>query len=581
MKKISTFIAAVCLAVSSYATSPSGTLPVLHIDTENHAEIVSKDDYLSATYWLEPNDTEGVEALGSAEDPLPLQIRGRGNYTWWGFDKKPYRLKLGSKAPLAGCKKSKHFALLAHADDTFGFLRNAVGLELSRTLGLPWTPADKPVEVVLNGSYHGLYFLTETIRVDSDRVDIVEQADNETDPEAITGGWLVEIDNYGTDPHVRVNEYGEEDIIFTYKTPEVLSEQQRAWLYDEMTFINSMIYNSDKSQCLWADYIDLDALARFYIAQEIVDDYESFHGSCYLYRDKGYDQKWMFGPVWDFGSSFFREKSKFIYQDPHFHQTWIGEMRKFPAFNEVVERVWKEFVDNGGIDHIIEYVGEYTDKIASAALSDAERWPSYGNPDMAERGRTVSDYLDKSCRWLDRQWGGYMPADPELTYHVVFEDNGATPWAQVYAFVWDGPTGYVPLGGWPGSQCTPVAAHDYPAWEITFTTEHKLRDDAGLIFGNGGSGVSKGNQTEDFLLVNNSTYRREGFYSGVENVTATAEPRIVRFGSGSITFDAPFATTLRIATPDGRATTHALPQGRSTVSLAPGIYIVAGRKIAL
>ncbi len=98
-------------------------------------------------------------------------------------------------------------------------MRNILGLELSRRFGLAWTPADKPVEVVLNGEYIGLYFLTETIRVDEDRVNIVEQPDNITDPEAITGGWLLEIDNYDTDPHVRIHENGDNDIIFTYKTP--------------------------------------------------------------------------------------------------------------------------------------------------------------------------------------------------------------------------------------------------------------------------------------------------------------------------------------------------------------------------
>lgn len=574
-------MAAICFAVACYGSAPSGTLPVIYIDTEGHAEITSKDDYLSGTYWLDPNGTEGVEAIGSAEDPLPLQIRGRGNYSWWGFDKKPYRIKLAAKAPLAGCKKSKHFALLAHADDSFGFLRNAVGLELSRVMGLAWTPADKPVELVLNGKYNGLYFLTETIRVDSDRVNIVEQNDNITDPEAITGGWLVEIDNYENDPHVKVQETGNQNIVFTYKTPEVLSTKQREWLFNEMTAINSMIYTEDKSDCTWASKIDLEALARYYVVQEIVDDYESFHGSCYLYRDLGEDQKWFFGPVWDFGSAYLREKSKFIYQDSRYHQTWIGEMRKFPQFNEVVTRVWKEFLDNGGYEHIIDYVGEYTDKIASATLADAERWPAYGNPDMPERSRTVAAYLERSCRWLAKQWGGNLPTDPSLTYHVVFEDNGAKPWEQVYAYVWDGSTGYVPLGDWPGTQCTPVEGHAYPAWEITFTAERVLRSDAGLIFGNGGSGVTKGNQTEDFVLVNNSTYRREGLVSGVENVAIGSEPLIKAWGNGSVTFETSAATTVVVSRPDGCSRQYSLPQGRSTLDLGHGIFIVSGRKIAL
>ena len=37
-----------------------------------------------------------------------------------------------------------------------------------------------------------MYFLTELIRGEKDRVNIEEQEDYETDPEKITGGWLVD-----------------------------------------------------------------------------------------------------------------------------------------------------------------------------------------------------------------------------------------------------------------------------------------------------------------------------------------------------------------------------------------------------
>ena len=141
------------------AVEPSGTLPVLVIETKNRQPIVSKEEYLEGTYYLDPRGCEGVEAFGSAESPLPLQIKGRGNWTWT-FNKKPYRLKLDDKAALLGMNKSKHFALLAHADDNRAFMRNATGFEVSRMSGLPWTPADKPCEVILNGDYIGLYFLT-------------------------------------------------------------------------------------------------------------------------------------------------------------------------------------------------------------------------------------------------------------------------------------------------------------------------------------------------------------------------------------------------------------------------------------
>ena len=60
---------------SQSVVSISGTLPVLYIDTENHSPIVSKEEYLNASYWLDPMSAEGIEPLGSEIAPLSMQIR--------------------------------------------------------------------------------------------------------------------------------------------------------------------------------------------------------------------------------------------------------------------------------------------------------------------------------------------------------------------------------------------------------------------------------------------------------------------------------------------------------------------------
>lgn len=576
MKRILGLSAAAILSVQAMlAVQPSGTLPVLHIDTENHQDITSKENYLAGTYWLETNDAPGVEAIGSEQSPLPLQIRGRGNYTWTGFDKKPYRLKLDKKAALMGCKKSKHFALLAHADDNDGFMRNRVGLELSRLMGLAWTPADKPVEVMLNGEYMGLYFLTETIRVDEDRVNVVEQADLVTDPEAITGGWLVEIDNYDSDPHVRIAENMHHDIIFTYKTPEILSPEQETWLREEMTDINTMIYDADKDNCRWASKIDLEALARYYIVQEIIDDHESFHGSCYLHRELGADSKWTFGPVWDFGSAgFSNSKSSFISTDRLWHQTWIGEMVKFPEFMDVVAKVWDEFYTTHSKD-ILEYVDSSSALIAEAARCDAERWPSYGNNNVEEKASRVRQWLGSSMQWLNNHWGS---SESKNTIVISFEDDNETPWEQVYAYSWD--NGFFAFGNWPGTKCRRVENYgEYPTWTISMNLTQELSSNAGLIFNNGGSG--SGNQTEDFILVNNGIYRMKGFYSGVDGVSIDRCASIISIDGCDVTLSLPRADCISFTRPDGRTTVYNFTAGEHTMTLPAGIYFALGRKFML
>lgn len=69
------------------ANTVSGTLPALYIETENHAPVISKTEYLKATYRLDPMGAEGIEALGTEAAPLPMQIRGRGHSSWNGAKK--------------------------------------------------------------------------------------------------------------------------------------------------------------------------------------------------------------------------------------------------------------------------------------------------------------------------------------------------------------------------------------------------------------------------------------------------------------------------------------------------------------
>lgn len=422
-------------AQDATAAQPSGTLPIVYIETEGHAPIVSKDDYINATCRIDPLDS-GYDAYGTEAEPLAIEIRGRGNYTWTGFDKKPYKLKLGKKAGLLGMDKNKHYALLAHADDNCGYMRNVLGFETSRRMGLSWTPTDRAVEVVLNGDYLGLYFLTETVRVDSSRVDITEQPDLATDPADVSGGWLVEIDNYPNDPHVEIYENGDRRLLtyFTYKTPEILSSEQETWLTEQMQAIDDVLYKTDENSREWENWLDPDAAARYYIVQEVLDDCESFHGSCYLYHDAGDDTRWKFGPVWDFGNSYQRDQKSWIYRGGMFWQTWIGQLATKTSFQERVREVWREFAEEAwpGLE---DYMDATADHIRAAAACDAQRWPQYSGGNFARGVETARSRMRGSVSWLGTKLGKevVLPVHGETVY-VRGDFNGwdtSTPMTEI------------------------------------------------------------------------------------------------------------------------------------------------------
>ena len=400
----------------------SGTLPVMFITTEGHTPITSKEYYLQATFRLDPMGGDGIEAVGSAEEPAAMQIRGRGNYTWWGFEKKPYRIKLDKKTDLLGLDKSKHFALLAHADDSSAGLRNVLGFKASELLEMPWTPATKPLEVVLNGDYIGLYWLTETVRVDNDRVNVEEQEDGAT--ENVDGGWLVEIDNYDYDPHVTVMNSSGQPIWFTYKSPEKLSSEQASYLQTAMQSVQDALASGNETEA--SRLVDFDILARYFIVNQLMLDMESFHGSCYLNRQRGEAEKWKFGPVWDFGNAFAQgraDKPRFIFDNPDFSQHWIREFYAMSGFVDVVKTVWRSFV-KAGPEHLYESLQYHARQITAAAVCDGKRWRAYSHADVDTQCKQIMSWLEGSVDWLNKQWGTETGVDAVESQHLNIRVEG-------------------------------------------------------------------------------------------------------------------------------------------------------------
>ena len=394
----------------------SGTLPVLYINVytdESHTtlnnEIIStnlahKNYFSFADYWLDMNgcawlEEEGGKSIGTEGEPLPLEIKARGNWTRIGFAKKPFKIKLGKKQKMLGMSNSKHFALLAHADDNYGYLRNFTGFNLGRRIGLPWTPWQQPVELIINGNYRGLYFLTESIRVGDDRVSISELDDNVSDPTLVSGGYIVELDNYDEDNQIQMEEKiaagsgisHADRLRVTFDTPEEYSDIQRLFITDQFSAINDAIgANSDDT---WK-YIDLDDAARYYLVEEIVSHSEAYHGSTYLFRDRGEGYKWHFSPLWDFGNAFNGPTDDFFYFHAPYGSTWIPSLRVNGMFNEKVSKTWMWFMSNC-YEGIEDDIAVYAGRIAAAAKADRRRWRNEPKPDG---GASVADNSDMEGR---------------------------------------------------------------------------------------------------------------------------------------------------------------------------------------
>ena len=439
-------------------------LPVVYIDVENNADIVSKDEYVNANIKFSGNDkyTQDIYYEGITE------IKGRGNSTWQ-LPKKPYRLKLDEKADLYGMGASKHWTLIANYLDE-SLLRNQIAHEMSKDFGL-YAIKSTFVDVVLNGKKVGNYQLCEHIRVDENRVNVYDwesvaediakavakQYDWEKDlrdeleddlvsnlnwittgkytfyPEDFTleateitisdyvdlpndnGGFLIELD-----------ESMDELTCFTTSLNQPIMFKSPEYLYTNETMLNGIkgyinafeasiqnttdfttTYQNNKTH--YSDLYDMDSLLSYFLIQEIFFNYDAMKRSTYMYKDV--DEKIYMGPAWDFDFSSGSEQV-FEYYDRwetlYFSydsqsKSWYKYLIKDPYFVAKLRDTYWNY--RSVLDDIVKDGGSidtYQTYLATSAKENSALWHDYEK--FENHVSVFKNWLKNRIGWLDEQF---------------------------------------------------------------------------------------------------------------------------------------------------------------------------------
>ena len=328
--------------------SETNNLPVVYITTPGQVEIESKEEWLSGTRIkiVLPDGTVDYEGTND-------NVRGRGNTTWL-YPKKPYAIKLDKKASILGMPKHKRWVLLANWMDRT-LLRNHVAFELSRRVGLEYTPRGQFVEVVLNNQNLGNFYLCEQIKIDENRVNIAEMENTDVEGDAITGGYLLEIDAYFDE----INKF--RTPIMNYpvniKEPDedVLNQEQFGYIKEYFTTIEEILYENNSEEI--SDYIDFESFAKWFILFELTGSYEPNNPkSCYMYKDR--KDKLKAGPAWDFDWHTFTPGKSVLRIN---NALYYGKLFENKEFVEVLKACW---------DNAKEELSDMEQFIRNAALSN-------------------------------------------------------------------------------------------------------------------------------------------------------------------------------------------------------------------
>ena len=259
-------------------------LPTVVINTQHAKAITSKTTYVPSNVYIISDG--GHKLLETAE----TGVRGRGNASW-DFPKKPYKIKFAEKQNVPGAPTSdRKWTLISNYGDKT-LMRNILAFEVSRRVGMAYTPFCTPVDVILNGEYEGCYQLCDQVESGEGRV-------------PAKNGYFIEIDAYAYSEDVYF--YSGKGIPVTVKHPDhdKITQEQLSFIKSYFSRFESAMFSSAYKDPVtgYRKYLDLDSFLRNFIVGEFSGNTDTYW-SVNMYKD-GAEGAFFTGPAWDYDLAF-------------------------------------------------------------------------------------------------------------------------------------------------------------------------------------------------------------------------------------------------------------------------------------
>ena len=295
------------------------------------------------------------------KDCSGMLIKIRGNSSAWPT-KKPYKVKLEVGADLLLRDDDATYAdrdwLLIKDPD----LRQGMGFETSRLIGMEWTSGYRYVNVVMNGDYRGLYLLCEPVERNTHcRINVGRT------------GYIVESDAYfwNEDFYIpsSLNPFG-----WTLKYPDAddITDERLAWLTDDLAQLEVSLADSN-----YAESIDVESFARWLLAHDILGTWDSFGSNLFVSRHDSLGSRARMPTLWDFDTIFMMEGEwSNVHRGRFFFQYLLAS--EDDTFKRTYIRLWESLrrtVFDGMLSYIERFGSSSEAEAVDAAMRlDAERW---------------------------------------------------------------------------------------------------------------------------------------------------------------------------------------------------------------
>ena len=404
-------------------------LPTVSIQTKDGAIPTDKEHQIVSQLTIISDN--GTKLLSE-----PGTIRERGNASR-DFPKKPYRIKFDKKQHVldAPAKAKKWTLINNYGDKTL--MRNLLAFELSRRLGMPYTPYGTAVDVLLNGEYKGCYQLCDQIQVHKKRVNVTEMTPEDNSGIALTGGYLVEVDAYADRENSWFRSNSRNPVTIKSPSEDSITTDQRNYI---RAHFNKMENDLDR-------YVDKNTFLRHFLVGELSGNTDTYW-SLYMYKERDDDTMYT-GPVWDFDIAFDNDyrtypvnnKSDYIYRSGG---SYAGTMKQmvdiFVLQNQTSQAKLLEIWDQARRtlvteESLVAYIDQMEEELDASQRLNFIRWPILNtkvhmNPktwgSYKAEVENVRRFMKERLTWMDKRLGytydpsgiQEMEVDWDLPYEV-------------------------------------------------------------------------------------------------------------------------------------------------------------------
>lgn len=398
--------------------------PIRNVDSDHVEYEVGPNGNTNVIAQLSVIDKENVmhhpTDTPSMTSQAAIHIRGHSSRD---FDKPSYAIRLqkedGNNNPLPLLGMDPHHEWVLHGpylDKTL--MQNYMWYNIAGEI-MSYAPNVRFCELILNGTYQGVYVLTERITSSKDgRLSISASKKHNT-----FSGYLLRLDRGDSNPLKDIDPFSQYTLraatLFNIEYPGTknLSQKLQHSITLDFSKFEKSLYSYDFADPKYgySSQIDINSFVDYFLINELTCNYDAGSLSTYIYKDLS--QKFRLC-VWDFNNACDNYQERSMQNPPHFelqNGLWFEMLFKDAAFTDRVIQRYRllrksvfsdQYLDNY-IDEVVAYLGPAIDR-------NYEKWgysfapkkdllfPSYRNPrSYQEAIQDMKKFLHQRTAWMD------------------------------------------------------------------------------------------------------------------------------------------------------------------------------------